>query len=184
MWRVPKFSSSPPSLSSFVSFPVFDPVPVTVPAPGPVPILCSSSGLHPRSRHRSLLPVPRTRLPPRYNARVRTPDLTNGAVGCPQAPLPVCRDDDACGMKVPAVKQKKNTAEDVLHASPPPNAGTRWSVSPTCAQLVLPIRLGCQRFLPLFSLFNIPARPPPSPLPLPPPPPAPAWTSRVPIRLS
>ena len=45
---------------------------------------------------------------------------------------PVCRDGDACGMKVLAVKQKKITAEDVLLPSLAPNVGTRWSVSPTC----------------------------------------------------
>ena len=56
------------------------------------------------------------------------------------------------------------------------------------AQLNLPIRLDCQRILPLFSLSNTPApTPPPLPPPLslpsppPPPPPAPASTSRVPI---
>ena len=86
---------------------------------------------HPRPR--SLLPVPRTRLPPRYDALVQTPGLANGAVGCSQAPPPVGREGDACGMKVPAVKQKRIAAKDVLHLSLPPDVGTHWSVSPTCA---------------------------------------------------
>ena len=34
-------------------------------------------------------------------------------------------------MKVLAVKQKRITAEDVLLLSPPPDVGTRWSVSPS-----------------------------------------------------
>ena len=59
--------------------------------------------------------------------------FTNGAVGCPQAPPPVCRDDDAYVMEVPAVKQKRIVADDVLLPYPPPDAGNRWSVSPTWA---------------------------------------------------
>ena len=86
---------------------------------------------HPRPR--SLLPAARIRLPPRYDALVLTPGLTNGAVGCSQAPPPVCRDGDACGMRVPATKQKKIAAEDVLLLSLPPDVGTHWSMSPTCA---------------------------------------------------
>ena len=46
---------------------------------------------------------------------------------------PSLHDGDACGMKVPAVKQKRIAAEDVLLPSLPPDVGTRWSVSPTCA---------------------------------------------------
>ena len=64
------------------------------------------------------------------------PGLANGAVGCSQAPPPVCRDGDACGMRVHAVKQKRTAAEDVLLLSLPPDVGTHWSVSPTCAVLV------------------------------------------------
>ena len=64
--------------------------------------------LQSRPRPRSLLPAPRIRLPPRYDALVPTPGLANGAIGCSQAPPPVCRNDDACGMRVPAVKQKQN----------------------------------------------------------------------------
>ena len=100
---------------------------VSVPAPVPVPILCSSRSLHPRPRPvpvpilrsrvhlnplsrshlyshprpRSILPFPRIRLLPRYYARVQPPGLAKGAVGCPQVLPPVCRDDDACGIKVP-----------------------------------------------------------------------------------
>ena len=48
-------------------------------------------------------------------------------------PRPVCRNGDACGMKVPAVKQKRIATEDVLLPSLPPDVGTRWSVSPTYA---------------------------------------------------
>ena len=53
--------------------------------------------LHHRAYHgcRSLPP----HRPTPYNARAHTPDLANGAVG-PQAPLPVCRDNDTCGRKV------------------------------------------------------------------------------------
>ena len=75
---------------------------------------------HPRSRFRShprsrlLLSGPRTRLPLWYDVRVQTRGLTNGAVGCSQAPPPVCRDGDACGMKELAVRQKRIAAEDVL----------------------------------------------------------------------
>ena len=84
---------------------------------------------HPRPR--SLLPAPRMRLTPRYDALVPTPGLANGAVGCSQAPPPVCRDGHACGMRVPTVKQKKITAEDVLLLSLPPNVGNHWSLSPS-----------------------------------------------------
>ena len=64
----------------------------------------------PRSRLTSVLSsmpltVTRTWLPPLYNAREQTPFLASGTAGCPQATLPVCRDDFACGMKVPAAKQ-------------------------------------------------------------------------------
>ena len=121
----------------------------STPAPGPAPSpslspftspflprprsrLCSRPRLRFRPQPRWLLPVPRTRLAPRYNALVQTPSLANGVVECPQAPPPVCRDNDACGMKVPTVKQKRITTEGVLLPSPPPDAGTRWSVSPTC----------------------------------------------------
>ena len=54
-----------------------------------------------------------------------------GAVGCPEAPVPVCRGDEACGIKVPIVKQERIAAEDVPLPSPLSDAGTRWSVSPT-----------------------------------------------------
>ena len=40
---------------------------------------------------------------------------------------------DPCGMKVPAVKQKRIAAEDVLLLSLPPDVRTHWSMSPTCA---------------------------------------------------
>ena len=89
--------------------------------------------LQSRPRPRSLLPVTRTRLPPRYDTLVQTPGLANGAVGCSQAPPPVCRDGDACGIKMPAVKQKRIAAEDVLLPSLPPDVGTRWSVSDLCS---------------------------------------------------
>ena len=59
---------------------------------------------------------------------VQTPDLANGAVGCSQAPPPVCTDGDACGMRVPAVKQNRIAAEDVLLLSLPPDAGTYCSI--------------------------------------------------------
>ena len=72
-------------------------------------------------------------LPPRYDALVQTPGLANGAVGCSQAPPPVCRDGDACGMEVSAVKHKRIAAKDVLLLSLPLDVETRWSVSPTCA---------------------------------------------------
>ena len=40
--------------------------------------------------------------------------LAGGAVGCLQASVPAFRNDVACGMKVPAVDEKKIAAEDVL----------------------------------------------------------------------
>ena len=46
---------------------------------------------------------------------------------------PPCPDGGACAMKVPAVKQKRIVAEEVLQPSLPPDVGTRWCVSPTCA---------------------------------------------------
>ena len=70
--------------------------------------LRSHPRLQSRPRPRSLLPVPRTRLPPQYDALVQTPGLANGAVECSQAPPLVCRDGGACGMRAPAVKQKKS----------------------------------------------------------------------------
>ena len=88
--------------------------------------LRSHPRLRSRPRPRSPLAVPRTRLPPRYDALVQTPDLANGTVGCSQAPPPVCRDGDACGMRVPAVKQKIIATEDVLLPSLPPDVGTHW----------------------------------------------------------
>ena len=137
------------------SYPVLAPVPVSiichfahlhpilVPAPSPSPSPFTSP---------TPTPFPSTFSPPppippvtpfvpsrpsdpvnQYNAHVQTPSLTNGAVGCLQAPPPVCRDDGACDMKLPAVKQNRIAAEDVLLPSPPPDAGTRWSVSSTCA---------------------------------------------------
>ena len=134
---------------------------VPTPVPVPVPVLPFFVRFHPRSRSRSV-PVPMTAhvpvtvsvptpdsnpapapvrsflplgsgYPPRYDALVRTPGLANGAVGCSQAPPPVWRDGDACGMRVPAVKQKRIGAEDVLLLSLPPDVGTHRSMSPTCA---------------------------------------------------
>ena len=147
MWYIPELSSSPPSLSIIFPFPVSDPVPVPAPVPvsgtalvsvpapvsvlpPPIPI---SFPLRPRPHHRSrprcrcrsLFSVPRTWLPLRYNVCAQTPGRANGAVGCPRAPLPVCRDGNACGMKVPAVKQKRTAAKDVLLPFPPSDGGTR-----------------------------------------------------------
>ena len=121
--------------SRFRSVPVSPTALVSVPAL----VLRLFSRLHPRPHHhsrprpRSLLLVPRAWLLPRYNARAQTPALANRVAGHPQAPLPVCRDDDAYGMKVRAVKQNRTVDEDVLLPFPPPDARTRWSVSSTCA---------------------------------------------------
>ena len=75
------------------------------PRPHSRPRLCSNlyslPQLRSRPRPRSLLPVPRTRLSLRCNARVQAPGLGNGPVGCPQALPSVCIDADACGRKVP-----------------------------------------------------------------------------------
>ena len=131
----------PPFPLHYLSLSLSDPAPS--PSPSPFPLLpsfqsplrpCSRLAFvlsspppfpfplrprpRPRPRPRSLLPVPRIWLPPRYNV--------NGAGGCPQAPLPVCRDDALCGMKGPAVKQEGIAADDVLLPFPPPDAGTRW----------------------------------------------------------
>ena len=127
-------SPSPSCAPSFTS------IPVPVPAPSPPHArsrpryhLRSNPRLQSRPRPRSLLPALRTRLPHRYDELVQTPCLANGAVGCSQAPPPVCRESDACGMRVPAVKQKTIAAEDMLLLSLPPDVGTHWSMSPTCA---------------------------------------------------
>ena len=149
-------SPFPSPFPSDVRLRVPTPVPVPVPAPFPLPSpfpfplrprphdrsrpryrLRSHPQLQSRPRPRSLLPAPRIRLPPRYDALVPTPGLANGAVGCSQAPPPVCRGGDACEMRVPAVKQKRITAEDVLLLSLPPDVGTHWSMSPTCAVLLV-----------------------------------------------
>ena len=125
----PLSSPSPSCVRSLAS----TPVPAPAPSPSPSPF---RSPFPPRLRSfprpRSLLPLPRTRLPLRYNTRAQTSGLANRAVGCPQAPLPVCcRDYVACGMKGSAAKQKIIAAADVLLPPPPPDAGTRWSVSLT-----------------------------------------------------
>ena len=141
------YGSPTPSPSPFSPRPRSRPALLrSLPPPFPLPLrprphdrsrpryrLRSHPQLQSRPRPGSLLPVPRIRLPPRYDALVRTPGLANGAVGCSQAPPPVCRDGDACGMRVPAVKQKRIAAEHVLLLSLPPDVGTHWSMSPTCA---------------------------------------------------
>ena len=127
-------SPFPSCAPSFASTPVPAPLrPRPLDRPRPRYRLRSHPRLQSRPRPRSLLPAPRIRLPPRYDALVPTPGLTNGAVGYSQAPPPVCRDGDACGMRVPAVKQNKIAAEDVLLLSLPPDVGNHWSMSPTCA---------------------------------------------------
>ena len=70
----------------------------------PRPRLHPLSRLRFHPRPRLLLPSVRQDYPPRNNAVVQTPGLTNRALGCPQAPSSILRDDDVCGMKVPAVK--------------------------------------------------------------------------------
>ena len=132
-----------PPFPSGVRSLVYAPVPISTPPPLPSPFpfsffiisppppflfpLCLRP--HHRSRpypcHLSLLPVARIWLPSRCNARTQTLGLAKGAVGCPPAPLLVCKDDDACGIKVPSVIQKRNDAEGVLLPFPPPDAGTR-----------------------------------------------------------
>ena len=67
---------------------------------------------------------------------VQTPGLLKRDVGCPQAPPPVCREDNACGTKMAAVKQKRIAAEDTLLPPASPDAGTCWSASPICALAV------------------------------------------------
>ena len=49
--------------------------------------------------------------------------------------LPFCRDDDASGIKVHALKQKRIVAVNVLLPIPPPDPGTRSSVSPSGCEL-------------------------------------------------
>ena len=101
-------SPLPSTFPSLVRPRVSTPVPVPVPAPSPLPfplpscvarsLLHSHPLLRSRLRPGSLLPVSWTRLPSRYDARVQTLGLANGAGGCPQVPPPVCRGDDACGI--------------------------------------------------------------------------------------
>ena len=74
-------------------FPFPPPTPFTSPFPPPTPIP------HPPPTP-SLLPVPRTLLPPRYDARVQAPGLANEVFGCPQVLPSVCRDGNACEIKV------------------------------------------------------------------------------------
>ena len=113
------------SRSHFVTVPMtfYVPITVSVPAPdsGPTP--------DPVSSFLSLGPG----YSPRYDVLVQTPGLADGVIGRSQAPPPVCRDGDACGMKVPAVKQKRIAVEYVLLLSLPPDVGTHRSVSPTSA---------------------------------------------------
>ena len=191
-------------------FPVSDPIPVTVPvttnvpvtvfttslvsvpAPVPVPILCSSSGFHPRSRssfqpfsapvvaavlrsiaapHPRPVPAPspspslfsspssppcpfRSPLPPRtlipppppfdpsrnsdpVTPTVQCPCIDTGpckrSCQVPASTILVCRDDDACRMKVSHIKPNTIAPENVPLPFPPSDSGTRWSVSPTCS---------------------------------------------------
>ena len=104
-----------------------------------VPIVPSFARLHASSRSRSVpvpitiqvsVPAPTLILPPIPIAPsspsdpvspsvqcscTSTSGLAKRAVGCPQAPLPVCcRDYDACGMKESAAKPNIIAAADVL----------------------------------------------------------------------
>ena len=149
MWWIAELSSSLTFLSSIVSVPVPVPDPgpvspaslVSVPAPVPVPVLSAFSRLRPhlrsyfrpqprpRFRPCSLVPVLWTWFPPRYSPRAQALGLADEAVGYMQVSFPIiCREEVACGMKVPAVKQKIITAKDVPLPLPPPNAGTRRCV--------------------------------------------------------
>ena len=74
---------------------------VLAPAPTPLPSLFTSPFPSPTP----------TWLPPRYNSRVQTPGLANGAVECLQAPPPICRDNVPFRMKVPAVRQRRIVAK-------------------------------------------------------------------------
>ena len=112
--------------SRYHSVPVRITVHVPVLTPEPVPVSVSTPDSDPA-------PPPRPSDLVRYSARVQTPGPANGAVGCRQAPLPVCTDDDACGMRWPAAKQKRTIAGDVLLPSSPPDAEIRWSLNLTCA---------------------------------------------------
>ena len=78
------------------------PSPFTSPFPPPSPSPFPPSTLIPLLTP-FLLPVSPTRLTPRYNARVQTPGLANGAVGCPEATILICKKGDAYGMAVLAV---------------------------------------------------------------------------------
>ena len=103
MTPLPSSSPFPPPLLLSLPSPLlfcvrsFTSTPVLAPAPTPLPSLFTSPFPSPTP----------TWLPPRYNLRVQTPCLPNGAVECPQAPPSICRDNVACRMKVPAVKQKR-----------------------------------------------------------------------------
>ena len=59
-------------------------------------------------RFRSLISVPRAWLP-RYNLPAQSRACMNRAAGSPLTPFPVCRDNDACGIKVPPVQQKRES---------------------------------------------------------------------------
>ena len=145
-------------LAILVSVPVSTPVPVPTPVPistttlvsvpalVPVPVLRPFSRLHPRPSLRPVpvpVPIPLATsrpsdpVPPSVQCAYTEAGPANGAVGCPQASLPFCRYDVACGMKVPAVKQKRIAAEGVLLPFPPLGAWTHLSVSPPGALPVL-----------------------------------------------
>ena len=160
-----RFYHLSPSVSISVCFLVCDAVPVLVSVfapvsttalkcvltPVPVPILGSSSSLHPCSRS-SPRPVPSpVPVPITVQAPFTAPDtvhsfppfeldylldktrvyryrtLRTEPVECPQAPLPVCRGNATRKKNDPVVNQKRIAAKDVLLATPPPGAGTRWS---------------------------------------------------------
>ena len=119
--------NAPFPVPAFVPRPIPPPVPVPVPAPDSVAVTVHSfSYLGPR-------------YPLRTNPLAHSSGLRNEAITCTQAPLTVCKEDDACGMKELCVKQKRISAEDVIQLFAPLGAGIRPSESPIFA-LPVPIR--------------------------------------------
>ena len=90
--------------------PLLSPLPPPTPIPPPTPFASSR---------------PSDPVTPSVRCAFTDTGPCDRAVGCSQAPLPVCRDVDSCGMKGPVVEQIRIAAEGVLLPSLPSDVGTR-----------------------------------------------------------
>ena len=87
--------------------------PTLLPFPLPLPARVHRCP-RPCLRFLSLISVPRAWLP-RYNLPAQSRAFVNKAAGGPLTPLPVCRDNDACGIKVPPVQQKREPSPKMCY---------------------------------------------------------------------